>query len=389
MPAKVCDCCPVEEVTIKLLHKDGIILSLNNMAYMLFGLIIFRLAYWLVLFSKLARYKPSDMLNRKEGVSVVICVKNNKVGLEVLLNKLLKQNHENYEIVVVDDFSTDGVKDTIENFQSKIVVYCNPIRDVPGKKMALTKGIEMSKYQWILVTDSDCVPSSLDWISLMVGKIVADKKEIVLGYGPLSGHGFVEQIAKYEAGYIAMQYLSYALAGIPYMGVGRNMVFKKSLFLKTNPFQDNYTIASGDDDMFIQKAATVENTSICIHANAQCKSPGPKNINDYLKQKIRHASTSQLYNVKHKFLLGLFAILHLGIYFLMIAGILMDTIDCLVVISSWVFMTTIMLIIQYACFAKLNERRIVFMLFVSDFLLSLLYCTIGLKTVFNNKIIWK
>ena len=151
--------------------------------------------------------------------------------------------------------------------------------------MALTKGVAMAKYEWILVTDSDCIPSSLDWISLMVGKAIDEQKEIVLGYGPVDGRGFIGQLAKYEATYVAMQYMSYAIAGNPYMGVGRNMLYKKNLFVESDPFVDNLEVASGDDDMFIQKAATSSNTTICIDRNAQCKSASPKDFKSFYSPK--------------------------------------------------------------------------------------------------------
>jgi poly-beta-1,6-N-acetyl-D-glucosamine synthase len=358
------------------------------MLYLLAALIFARLMFWILVFSKLARYTTIESANRKEAVSVVICVKNNKNSLEILLKKLLKQNHECFEIIVVDDYSTDGVKIMIENLQTPLIVYTKPEKDVPGKKRALTKGVEMARYDWILVTDSDCMPSSLDWISLMAGQAIQDQKEIVLGYGPLHDKGIIGQITQYEASYVAMQYLSYALMGIPYMGVGRNMLYSKRLFLETDPFADNFDVASGDDDMLVQKASNAKNTTICIHANAHCKSIGAKNLGEFIRQKTRHAGTSPLYKTKHKILLGLFAALHLAIYFLLLTGLLFEKIDLKDCISSWVLMIAVMAPIQYICFAKLREQKAVFSLILSDFILSLLYFTIGLSTLFKTNKIW-
>ncbi len=359
------------------------------MIYLLYGLIISRLLYWAFVFIKLAIYVEKASLNRHEGVSIVVAVKNNRVGLESLLKILLKQNHQNYEIIVVDDFSTDGVYEVTAQSATDKIVYCIPDKDMPGKKQAVVKGVSMAQYQWILVTDSDCIPSSLDWVSLMVGKAVYENKEIVLGYGPLEGKSLVSNLSRYETAYIGMQYLSYTLVGLPYMGVGRNMLYSKSLFLSTDPFSDNYDNASGDDDVFIQKAAKAENTTICIHPNAQCKSQSKETISGYIRQKTRHISTAINYNSKSKLLLGLFAVLHLTIYFVIIFMLVFGYGNLQSVAAAWALMCSLMLIVQYACFAKLGEQKVVLSLFVSDFLLSLLYTIIGFKTMFNNKKVWK
>jgi cellulose synthase/poly-beta-1,6-N-acetylglucosamine synthase-like glycosyltransferase len=358
------------------------------MAYLLYCLIFIRLSYWVLIFSKLARFQSTGALNRIEGVSVVVCVKNNIEGLKVLLSKLLKQNHQKYEVVIVDDFSTDGVEGFIKLNDSPLIKYCRPDKDVAGKKMALSKGIDLAKHEWILVTDSDCIPSSLDWISLMVGKAVDEQKEIVLGYGPIDGHGLIGQLAKYEAAYVAMQYLSYALIGKPYMGVGRNMLYRKKLFVDSQPFASNIEVASGDDDMFVQKAATSSNTTICIDANAQCKSTSPANVKGYIRQKIRHTSTSTLYDNRTKYMLGIFGAVHLLIYLIIIVGPMTGLLNLSTTLSLWLLMCGVMVIVQYACFAKLSEHKLILNLFVSDILLSLLYSIVGFKTMTNNNKGW-
>lgn len=356
--------------------------------YFLYSLIFIRLAYWVFIFSKLARYRSSGSLNRTEGVSVVVCVKNNIEGLKALFSKLLKQNHEVYEVIVVDDFSSDGVEDFIKQISTHKIVYCKPDIDIAGKKMALTKGIQLSKYNWILVTDSDCVPSSLDWISLMVGKAKESQKEVVLGYGPIEGKGLIGQLAKYEAAYVAMQYLSYAIGGNPYMGVGRNMLYKKRLFEESQPYADNIDVASGDDDMLIQKVATPHNTTICIDANAQCKSESPKDLENYILQKTRHTSTSKLYDRKAKWMLGIFALVHLLFYATALLAVMTGLLEVGAAISAWLLMCALMFIIQYACFVKLNEHKLILNLFASDIFLALLYSIVGFKTVLNNYNKW-
>jgi glycosyltransferase involved in cell wall biosynthesis len=319
----------------------------------------------------------------------VVCVKNNKDGIELLLSKLLKQNHQNYEVIIVDDFSTDGLKIYLNSISSKLIKYIKAKEDVPGKKLALSQGINEATKDWILVTDSDCIPSSLNWISLMAGSIKTQKKEIILGYAPMhQSTGLIGMLSKYETAYVGMQYLSYALAKIPYMGVGRNMLFSKDLFVKTKPFDGNINIASGDDDFFIQKAANADNTGICIDANAHCYSNSPKSLAEYISQKTRHISTSSSYKNEHKVLLGIFGFIHIGVYLFMVLALVFNLVSVEKVLATWLTMLSFIFIIQYICYSKLNEQRTILSIIISDFLLSLLYGIVGLKTMFTKKTKW-
>ncbi len=354
----------------------------------IFLLIGLRLLYWLFIFSKLALYKETYAINREEGVSVVICVKNNKIQLQKLIEKLLKQNHSNYEIVIVDDFSTDGLKEYIDSINNSKVIYCKAIEDVPGKKAALSQGINIASKEWILVTDSDCMPTSLDWIALMSGQAIESNKEIILGYAPLKGSNFIGQLSMYETAFIGMQYLSYALWQNPYMGVGRNMLFSKKLFLQSNAYEGNFHLPSGDDDFFVQKAATYDNTGICTNINAQCMSESPTSFSKYLSQKMRHTSTSKHYKNKHQFLLGIFAFLHLAIYFMFLIGLFFGFINLKIMLSTWLSMMAFIFIIQYVCFSKMNEARIILNLFISDILLAILYTFVAVKSFFNKNQKW-
>jgi glycosyltransferase involved in cell wall biosynthesis len=359
------------------------------MTYLLYSLIVLRVSYWIFIFSKLALFKINTPLNHSEGVSIIVCVKNNSSGIIKLLSKLIKQNHKNYEVIVVDDFSSDGLEEKMAPLISQHIKYIKASMDMPGKKAALTTGIDVASKQWILVTDSDCIPSSLNWISLMIGSAIDQKKEIVLGYAPMSKkNGLAPLLSKYETAYVGMQYLAYTLAKKSYMGVGRNMLFKKALFLESRPFEYNMHIASGDDDLFIQKAASLYNIGICIDADAQCYSDPKHSMNEYIIQKTRHTSTSNSYKNEHKLMLGFFGFLHISIYFLMAIGWMFNLIKAENIIAAWLLMLAVITTIQLVCYTKLNEQKTMMSFIVSDFLLSLLYSIVGIRTLFAKNIKW-
>ncbi len=129
-------------------------------------------------------------------------------------------------------------------------------------------GIKSARYETLLLTDADCVPASENWMQLMQDGY-RPETEIVLGYGgyhPTSS--LLNRIIRFETFHAALQYLSYALAGIPYMGVGRNLSYKKDVFLRNKGFSSINQIPGGDDDLFINQVANKHNTAIVIDREA-------------------------------------------------------------------------------------------------------------------------
>jgi hypothetical protein len=111
-----------------------------------------------------------------------------------------------------------------------------------------------------------------------------------------------------------MQYLSYALAGQPYMGVGRNLSYKKELFLRNKGFSSINHVPGGDDDLFINKVATASNTRIVIDRESFTSSESKKTFGEWVRQKTRHYTTGKYYKPRHKFLLALYSISHILFY---------------------------------------------------------------------------
>src|SRR5690606_34092381 len=162
-----------------------------------------------------------------------------------------------------------------------------------GKKFALSLGIKAAQYEHLVFTDADCVPESSDWLTHMAGAF-SGGKEIVLGYSPyLRRAGMLNALIRFETFHTAMSYLSYALKGKPYMGVGRNMAYTKSLFFRGKGFASHMHIASGDDDLFVNQNATPHNTTICIHPEAHVWSEPKTTFSAYARQKTRHAGASK------------------------------------------------------------------------------------------------
>jgi glycosyltransferase involved in cell wall biosynthesis len=277
-------------------------------------IIVIQLYYYGYFFLRLANFKPSLKANTVEHpVSVVICARDEAHNLVKNLPGVLVQNYKTtHEVVLVNDNSSDESKYVIDEFKRSfknlnMVELTQEAIMITGKKFPLSMGIKSAKYEIVLLTDADCVPASEHWIQKMQDTY-SDDIEIVLGYGAYHKQpGLLNKLIRFETFHTAIQYLSYALAGTPYMGVGRNLSYKKNVFLRNKGFSSINQIPSGDDDLFINQVANSTNTAISIDPDTFTLSDSKKTWSEWLSQKYRHYTTSKYYQPKHKLLLGLYS----------------------------------------------------------------------------------
>ncbi len=288
-----------------------------------------QLFYYGYFFLRVALFRPdAKSQSQQHPVSVVICARDEDENLARNLPGVLVQQYPStHEVVVVNDNSVDDSKYILQELK-KTFKSLNPVelsqeaKLISGKKYPLSIGIREAKHEVLLLTDADCVPASEHWIRKMQDGY-GDGKEIVLGYGAYhKTRGLLNKLIRFETFHTALQYLSYALAGIPYMGVGRNLSYKKSLFLRNKGFSSINHIPSGDDDLFINKAATKTNTAVVIDPEAITRSIPKTTWRGWLRQKSRHYTTAKFYRPKHKFLLGLYFVTQFIYYPLFAAALL-------------------------------------------------------------------
>ncbi|MBT5090108.1 MAG: glycosyltransferase [Flavobacteriales bacterium] len=254
--------------------------------------------------------KPISKSGFHKPISIIICAKNEADNLKKFLPKVLEQDYPEFEVVVVNDQSKDGTAAILKNFEKSypklvIVTIDEHIKHWPGKKFALTLGIKTARHEHLLLTDADCLPNSSNWSKQMSSNF--NNSEIVLGFGGYQKRkGLLNKIIRFDTFNVAKQYLSYSLAGFTYMGVGRNMAYKKSLFFENKGFANHLHITSGDDDLFIQEIANKNNVSIEITEQAHTTSTVIEKWREWAYQKRRHITTASLYKTKFKILLTLY-----------------------------------------------------------------------------------
>ena len=286
--------------------------------------------FYLFLFSKYTSFKQTTYATRTSPVSIVICAKNEAHNLKKLLPRLAKQEYPAFEIILIDDASSDSTLHEMTSFEKKhlrsdfkvsiLQIFEN---DSDGKKSALSKGILAAKNDYILLTDGDCQPADNLWITKMTA-CFSEKTAIVLGYGAYEkiDNSVLNKLIRFETLLTAIQYFSYALDGKPYMGVGRNLAYKKAAFLKIGGFKDHTHVMSGDDDLFVSQLGDHKNVAICDDHQSFTISKPHTAIGSWIRQKRRHITTASLYKSGTKFRLGLFYMSQLFFYVLFLIAII-------------------------------------------------------------------
>lgn len=322
------------------------------------------------MFSRLIFYKEELIESRAEpSMTILVIFKNAIQELKTCVSALKHQDITPRHILLVDDFSTDGGLELASAISKSEVRIHKATMDGSGKKLALQEGLQMIDTDAVLLTDIDCVPASDTWARIMQSKF-KDSIEIVLGYSPVvKEHGLLNVFSRFETWMTGVQYMSYALAGIPYMGVGRNLAYRLST---VSGFIPDTTIPSGDDDLFVAAKANADNTAICLDPNSFMLTRSKSNIADYIHQKRRHISTSYSYAPLHKILLSVFAtsqMLVLPLFVILIFYLGMQQ----YLILSLLFYIGFKWLIAYPLLKRFDESSLSLWFPIMDILLSIYY----------------
>lgn len=338
--------------------------------------------------------RAESRLKKQIPISIIICAKNEAENLKKNLPLILNQEYSNFEVVLVNDSSFDDTLEIMTDFKannSNIKLVDVKVNEAfwGNKKYALTLGIKASKNDFLVFTDADCIPNSTKWLAQLSANF-SNEKSIVLGYGAYSKKkfSFLNKLIRFETVMTALQYFSYAQLGSPYMGVGRNLAYRKELFFNNCGFNNHMTIKSGDDDLFINEVANASNTSICFTKESFTISEPKTTFKAWILQKRRHISTANLYKLKHQFLLGTFYISQLLFWFI---GILL-----LVLGFSWQWVISLIglrFVIQWLCFGftakKLEETDLIILAPILELFLIITQLSIFIANLISKPKHWK
>lgn len=351
--------------------------------------------YYLFFFSRVAFHKqPKTENSQTHPVSIVICSRDEAGNLANNLPGVLVQDYKTtHEVIVVNDNSFDDSKYLLEELkktfkQLYVIELIQEAKLIPGKKYPLAVGIKSAKHEIVLLTDADCIPASEFWIQSMQSVYADEKTEIVLGYSPYHKQKtLLNKLIRWETFHSAIQYLSYAMAGIPYMGVGRNLSYKKAVFLRHKGFSSHNNIPGGDDDLFINMAANKKNTKINLNPDSFTLSKPAQSFKQWIRQKNRHYSTSKYYKTGHKLLLGIYSLTHFLFYPLLVLSCIFF--DWKITLMAFGIRFFIQMIVYAFALKKLDEKGLLPFVLFFDIWMFFYYLIFSTALIRKAKPSWK
>ena len=345
----------------------------------IFGVFVIALIIQIVYYSiflKVAFHKNAQYIVEKFPVSIIICAKNEAINLQKNLPLILEQDYSDYEVIVVNDCSEDDSDMIIAELRQKYphlrsTTINKDKKFTHGKKLALTVGIKAAQHEWLLLTDADCKPNGKNWLYNMQHNF-DNNTSVVLGYGGYRRRkGLLDKFIRFDTLFIAMQYLGMAKIGKPYMGVGRNLAYRKSLFFKSKSFSTHTQLMSGDDDLFINEVANKQNTRIEIEKDSLVISEPVGSLRDWFFQKKRHLSTFQYYKRGSKLILGTELMSRLIFYSAFIALLILNQ-EFYFVISVFVLRMFFQLYVIKSIMIRLKEKYLLLFSLFMDILIPII-----------------
>ncbi len=355
------------------------------------AVLLIQLVYYWAFFSRLAFFKPTAAPAEKPPVSVIVLVHNQYHLIRQNLPELLGQDYPDFEVVVVDDTSDDGSDELLEKLAEtftnlRVMKLTQSLNWFKGRKFPLSLGIKSAGHEVLLLTDIRYQPAGKSWISQMMAAYTPDTA-IALGYATFDTGSGINKWLRFMAFYDGMLYLSMALSGLPFKGIAPNLSYRKSLFYNHKGFSSHYVINAGDDELFVNKAATRKNTNIRISAGSQVKSTKPLTFLQWLENEKTRLAIRRFFKPGHRVMISLFSASTLLFYALFVVMLAIN-IQLPVVIG--IFM--IRLISQVTIFGliqkKLSEKKLLWATPFFEAALSLIDLAIWLRLLFTKKTKW-
>ena len=287
--------------------------TLTLVCLLVASLIILSLYYGLF-YMGVGRYKGPRTNKKKEEskqtalppVSVVMTAHNDADKLRANLLYVLEQDYPTFEVVVVDYRSSDDSKYVLQmlsqtyNHLKVVHLDANP-NGFQGLKYPFSMGVKSAQYDLLLLTETDCVPKDVTnfcWIREMVAGYVGKQTEMVLGYcGIQPRRSPINWLQQYDNLDYSVEYLGAAIHRRPFTGCGRNLSYRRSLFMKSGGFIYHYHIPDGADDMFVCQNATRRNTSVVLSDGAFTTVEPQRSLRAWHSYRRHRAATHRYYGL--------------------------------------------------------------------------------------------
>lgn len=317
-------------------------------------LFIIQLIYIFSIYNKIhkrCKNPLKDISEELPPLSVLIVTKDSGNALKENLPVILEQDYPEFEVIVVNDKSAGEDENILKLLEQKYknlyhTFIPETARYVSRKKLGIAMGIRASRNEWLVVTEPNCRPVSNQWLRSLARQMTPHT-DIVLGYSNfMPKKGWFAKTLVLDMFFLSVRYLGRAIAGSPYMGIGRNLAYRKSTYQKHKGFSDHLQLQRGEDDLFINAVANERNTRVAIEPDSIVRMPVPPYKRIWLEEKIGrmvtghyYQGTARLLNSIETWTCGLF---HLA----SLAGIITS-----IYTQQWIFAGIILLLwlIRFIC----------------------------------------
>lgn len=361
--------------------------------YCLLSGLIVQVIYLLVTQYGISKIKERQTLTNPQPVSVIVCAHDEEQNLKDLLPALFKQQHDCFEVIVVDDRSNDNTYDYLLNLSHheprlKIVRVESIPDHVNSKKYALTLGIKAASHDIILLTDADCKPLTSNWISHMAAHFNDEHTSFVLGSSPYyKEKSLLNAFIRFESWLTAFMYAGFAGLGRPYMGVGRNLAYRKCVFLANKGFNKQISVKGGDDDLLVNRLSNSKNTEVCIHPEAIVYSKPKASWGSFFRQKRRHLSVGKLYKFSDRMVLAGFS-LSMVCFWLGLIWTLADGLPLILIIAAYLLRLMVLSWVSYKSSRRLGHQINTWLVSFLDFIYLFYYLFTGSVALITKKVSW-
>ncbi|PQJ74024.1 glycosyltransferase [Polaribacter gangjinensis] len=359
--------------------------------YVFIAFTAIQIAYYLV-FTSVFFSKKGTKKQATFPVSVIIFAKNNAENLTNFLPSILSQNYPTFEVVLIDNNSSDNTEEVINSFaltnsNIKLVSVENNEAFWGSKKYALTLGIKAAKYEYLLFIEPNCKPISEFWISEMSQEFSIEKS-IVLGYSTIKNEKNISNfLIRFYHFISALQYLNFAKLGIPFMADGKNLAYTKSEFYRAKGYINHMKQELGEDDLFIQDAANETNTAFCIQKNSFTESVFLQTFSNWFLNQRKKVFLKKRYQPKHRFLIGLFSVSKFLFYVLGIILCFFYPYEIMLSFFGTYFL--IQFIVIGIASKRMEEKNLIFFLPFLDISFLLIQISIFIANLTSKPTHWK
>ncbi|MBC9796096.1 glycosyltransferase [Sinomicrobium weinanense] len=351
------------------------------------------LVIYYVLFGKLAFARTSAPPENLAPVSVIVRTKNNAELLRQTITSILAQDYPVFQLVLINDASSDHTLDVIEEFAGRYsnIKTVNVISNEAfwgKKKYALTLGIKAAKYNLLVFIEDNYIPVSDHWLREM-SRNFRGKKTLVLGYSAVKRvkNVFFNALIRYDNWLRAVKYLSFAHAGLPYSGLGKNLAYHKSAFYEVNGFIGHMDMKNGEDELFVNEVSTAKNTTISLSKYARTRSVTTPSYREWIQQKREGFYVFRNFKLGQRVLLNLFYIAQLLFWLLPLPLIFLAR-NPVTVLALFLFKWVVQFVVMAKLARKLGEKGFIWLLPLHEFALISVQFYIFI-TSFRKSTRWK